>query len=176
MFTVLVALGGNLGDRLATLQGALDRSAQWIAWGNVSGVYETDPMYLTDQPAFYNAAATGRTSLAAIECLRFLKSVERDLGREDGPRNGPRVIDLDLIDHSERMQQAFATSPPEMVIPHPRAHERRFVLAPLAEFAADWTFSGRAIGEWLAQTESQADAVRKVAHAVLRVPSPRPER
>ncbi|MDX2065413.1 MAG: 2-amino-4-hydroxy-6-hydroxymethyldihydropteridine diphosphokinase [Fimbriimonadaceae bacterium] len=171
MYTVLVALGGNLGDRLAAMQRALDAAAREIVWSHVSSIYETDPMYRTDQPAFLNAAAMGTTHLPALDCLRFLKSIEQELGREDGPRNGPRVIDLDLIDHSERETRA-----PEMVLPHPRAHERRFVLAPLAEFAEDWVIGGAPIAAWLAQTESQSDAVRKLAHAVLSLPSPRPER
>ncbi len=90
---------------------------------------ETDPVGLLDQPRFLNAAARLRTTLAARELLAQLLAVERELGRtRDGPRWGPRTIDLDLLLYGDE-----AIDEPGLTVPHPRLHERRFVLEPLAD-------------------------------------------
>ena len=90
---------------------------------------ETDPVGLVDQPRFLNAAARLQTTLAARELLGELLAVERELGRRrDGPRWGPRTIDLDLL-----LYGGETIDEPGLSVPHPRLHERRFVLEPLAD-------------------------------------------
>jgi 2-amino-4-hydroxy-6-hydroxymethyldihydropteridine diphosphokinase len=130
-----VALGANLGNRRQTLRDAataVDRLGRLRA---VSRLWETEPMYLTDQPAFLNAVVAVYLAVGGPAALvRELQRIERDLGRVAGPRFGPRAIDLDLL--------LIAGSPAivrdgDIVVPHPRLAERRFVLAPLAELAPD---------------------------------------
>ena len=117
----------------------------------VSALRETDPLGLVDQPRFLNAAAAVDTDLSARDLLDVLLGVERVLGRtRDGPRYGPRTIDLDLLLYGdERIDE------PGLDVPHPRLHERRFVLEPLAELDADLAVPGRGrVGELLAGLQS----------------------
>jgi 2-amino-4-hydroxy-6-hydroxymethyldihydropteridine diphosphokinase len=127
-----VALGANLGDREGTIRAALAAldAAPGVRVVAVSTLIETDPVGYLDQPRFLNGAAAIETSLAARELLDLLLAVEQGLGRarEGVPPQGPRTIDLDLL--------LFGTArieEPGLRIPHPRLHERRFVLEPLAE-------------------------------------------
>jgi 2-amino-4-hydroxy-6-hydroxymethyldihydropteridine diphosphokinase len=126
-----VALGSNLGDREATIRVALDAlaAAPGVEVVAVSTLRETDPVGYLDQPRFLNGAAALDTTLEPDELLRTLLEIERSLGRtRDGPPQGPRTIDLDLLLYGDRV-----LSGPALEIPHPRLHERRFVLEPLAE-------------------------------------------
>ena len=137
-----VGLGSNLGDREATLRRALELLAdeEGIEVVAVSAFRETDPVGYLDQPRFLNGAATLETTLPPRELLGRLLAVEQALGRTrgDGPRFGPRTIDLDLLLYSgEEIDE------PGLRIPHPRLHERRFVLEPLAELAPDAVVGGR---------------------------------
>jgi 2-amino-4-hydroxy-6-hydroxymethyldihydropteridine diphosphokinase len=128
---VYVGLGSNLGDREANLRSALDALAAepGIAVATVSSFRETDPVGLAEQPRFVNAAAALETELDPRALLERLLAVERRLGRtREGPRFGPRTIDLDLLVYGE---QRIAERGLE--VPHPRLHERRFALEPLAE-------------------------------------------
>ena len=105
----------------------------------VSRVRETEPVGLLDQPCFLNAAARLQTTLPARELLDELLAVERELGRtRDGPRWGPRTIDLDLLLYGDE-----AIEEPGLTVPHPRMHERRFVLEPLADLDAGLAIPGR---------------------------------
>jgi 2-amino-4-hydroxy-6-hydroxymethyldihydropteridine diphosphokinase len=126
-----IGLGANLGDRETTLRRALELLARepGVEVAAVSSVRETDPVGHTDQPRFLNAAAAVDTDLPPRELLDRLLAVERALGRtRDGPRFGPRTIDLDLLLYGgERMDE------PGLEVPHPRLHERRFALEPLAD-------------------------------------------
>ena len=128
---VYIGLGANLGDREATIRTAL---ALLAAEGDieveaVSSLRETDPVGYEDQPRFLNGAAALRTELAPRALLDRLQDVERRLGRDrSGPRFGPRTIDLDLLVYG-----SAKIDEPGLRIPHPRLHERRFVLEPLAE-------------------------------------------
>jgi 2-amino-4-hydroxy-6-hydroxymethyldihydropteridine diphosphokinase len=119
-----VGLGSNLGDREATIR----RAAELIGALRVSPIAETEPWGYADQPMFLNAVAEVDTPLSARAFLDRLLDVERRLGRErTGPRYGPRTIDLDLLLYGdERISQ------PGLEVPHPRLHERLFVLEPLA--------------------------------------------
>lgn len=163
---VLIAFGSNLGDRLGQIQTAINALSGPIRWHDVSRVYGTSPMYVADQPTFLNAAARGESDLDPIALLALLKQTERDLGRKPGLRFGPREIDLDLID-----MRGVAMETEQLVLPHPRVSERRFVLVPIYDVAPNWQFAGFSIPELLKQTEDQAESVLEVRDAVLLLPS-----
>ena len=136
-----VGLGSNLGDRAAMLSAALEQLAAEpeISLVAVSGFRETDPVGITDQPRFLNAAAAVDTELPARELLDRLLAVEGRLGRtRTGPRFGPRTIDLDLLLYGDAVivEQGLQ-------VPHPRLHERLFALEPLAELDAAMVVPGR---------------------------------
>lgn len=129
---VYIALGSNLGDRLANLQAALQRFAPQVVIDRQSSVYETEPWGYVDQPAFLNMAVAAKTSLEPDALLVFLKNIEQEMGRATTFRNGPRLIDLDILFYDE-----LVLDTPPLVIPHPRLHERAFVLVPLADVAPE---------------------------------------
>ena len=127
---VFLGLGSNIGDRDAHLAAALEALATVVTVERVSSVYDTAPMHYTSQPRFHNLVCEGETALAPIALLRSVKEIERRLGRTQGPRYGPRVIDIDLLFYDQLVLQSDA-----LTLPHPRLPERAFVLAPLAEIA-----------------------------------------
>ena len=132
MTRAYIALGANLGDRERTIRAALADLAATpgVEVVAVSSLVETDPVGYLDQPRFLNGAAALETTLPARELLELLLAVERRFGRarEGVPPQGPRTLDLDLLLYgSARIEE------PGLRIPHPRLHERRFVLEPLAE-------------------------------------------
>jgi 2-amino-4-hydroxy-6-hydroxymethyldihydropteridine diphosphokinase len=136
-----VGLGANLGDRERTLRTALDLLARrpGIRVRRVSAFRETAPVGYVDQPDFLNAAAEVETTLGARELLDELLGVERSLGRSrDGPRFGPRTIDLDLLLYGDAMLDE-----PGLKVPHPRLYERRFALESLAELDPGLEVPGR---------------------------------
>lgn len=130
MIDVYIALGTNVGDRAANLRRALEALAPHVAVEKKSSVYESAPMYVEEQPRFYNMVVQGETTLTPHDLLKFLQSIEADMGRKPGTHNMPRVIDLDILLHGELILDL-----PELTIPHPRMHERAFVLTPLVELA-----------------------------------------
>ncbi len=130
MTEAFVALGANLGNRAASLERALRGIASFSEIVRVSSVYETEPVGLADQPTFLNAVAQISTGLNARQLLTNLLEIEQSLGRERSVRNGPRMIDLDLL-----LYGSSVISEPGLEVPHPRLNQRRFVLAPLAEIA-----------------------------------------
>ena len=139
--TSYIGLGSNLGDREGFLRRALEllRVEPEIDVTAVSSVRETDPVGLVDQPRFLNAVARVETDLAPRELLDRMLAAERELGRRrDGPRFGPRTIDLDLLLYGDEQIEE-----PGLEIPHPRLAERRFVLEPLAELDAALEVPGR---------------------------------
>ena len=126
-----VALGANLGEREAALRAALAAldATEGIDVVAASTFRETDPVDYLDQPRFLNAAAALETTLSPRELLDALLEVERSLGRtREGPRFGPRTIDLDLLLYGDE-----SLDEPGLTVPHPRLHGRAFVLEPLAE-------------------------------------------
>jgi 2-amino-4-hydroxy-6-hydroxymethyldihydropteridine diphosphokinase len=129
---VYLGLGSNLGDRRARLRWALDALRASVAVERVSSLYDTAPLVVTDQPRFYNIACVGRTALAPLPLLRALKAIEREAGRVDGPRYGPRPLDIDILFYDD-----LALTLPDLTIPHPGIPARAFVLAPLAEIAPE---------------------------------------
>jgi len=157
--TIYLALGANLGDRVASLREAVERLRGAIMIERMSAVYETEPAYLLDQPRFLNMAVSGRTALEPHALLAFLKRIERDLGRVAGPRFGPRAIDIDILVYG-----GLTLASANLIIPHPRMAERPFVLAPLAEIAPELVPPGwdRSIGALAAVVRGNGDIlVRK---------------
>ncbi len=144
MTRAYVGLGANLGDREATIRAALAELPGLVA---VSELRETDPVGVVDQPAFLNGAAALETELSARELLDALLAIERELGRERRERWGPRTIDLDLLLYGdERIDE------PGLTVPHPRLHERRFALEPLADLDRELVIPGRGrVGDLLAE-------------------------
>lgn len=132
MTRAFVALGANLGDRLATLRAAVGELAALGDVTAVSTVYETEPVGFAEQPAYLNAVAALETSVPALDLLRALLAIERRQGRERSFANAPRTLDLDLLMYGD---EELAT--PVLTLPHPRMHERAFVLVPLNEIAPD---------------------------------------
>jgi 2-amino-4-hydroxy-6-hydroxymethyldihydropteridine diphosphokinase len=136
-----IGLGSNLGDREATIQAALARLAATpdVELTAVSTLRETDAVGpVTDQPRFLNGAAVVETALPARALLARLLEIEAGLGRtRDGPVGGPRTIDLDLLLYGEER-----IDEPDLQVPHPRLHEREFVLEPLAELGWNPTRQG----------------------------------
>jgi 2-amino-4-hydroxy-6-hydroxymethyldihydropteridine diphosphokinase len=131
-FTAWVALGGNLGDVPATFREALADMAGLPGTHvlGVSALFETAP-WEAQGPAFHNAVVALDTALGAGELLRTLLAIEARLGRERPFPNAPRTLDLDLLAHGDRVAHS-----PALTLPHPRASERAFVLAPWAELRA----------------------------------------
>jgi 2-amino-4-hydroxy-6-hydroxymethyldihydropteridine diphosphokinase len=130
---VAVALGSNLGDRIAHLNHAIARLQEFVGHLRVSRFYDTVPVGAAGpQPLFLNAAAVGKTPMPARELLEALLAVEQERGRERPYPNAPRSLDLDLILYGDAV-----IDEPALVVPHPRFRERRFVLEPLAEIAPD---------------------------------------
>ena len=136
-----VGLGANLGDREATLRRAVALLAEvdGVDVIAVSELRETEPVGVVDQPRFLNGAAAIDTTLEPRALLDALLRIERALGRIRGEeRWGPRTVDLDLLLHG-----GAVIDEPGLTVPHPRLHERRFVLEPLAELDPDLEIPGR---------------------------------
>jgi 2-amino-4-hydroxy-6-hydroxymethyldihydropteridine diphosphokinase len=130
-----VGLGANLGHREATIRRALEL----LGAARVSTLIETEPWGYADQPPFLNGVAELETDEAPRVLLDRLLEIERKLGRtREGPRYGPRTIDLDLLLYGDD-----ELSQPGLVVPHPRLHERAFVLEPLAELRPGLVVPGR---------------------------------
>jgi 2-amino-4-hydroxy-6-hydroxymethyldihydropteridine diphosphokinase len=141
MTRAYVGLGANLGDRETTIRRALAllAAADDVDIVAVSTLRETEPVGIVDQPAFLNGVAVLETELAPDVLLQRLLAVELRLGRtREGPRYGPRTIDLDLLVYGDRRVEQ-----PGLTVPHPRLHERRFALEPLAEVAPGLVVPGR---------------------------------
>ena len=128
--TVFIALGANLGDRLANLNAAVEAMPPSLRPVAASPVYETQPWGYSDQPVFLNQVVQAETGLDPFELLAFLKGLENRLGRQAAFRYGPRSIDLDILFYDDLILETRG-----LVIPHPHLAERAFVLVPLADLA-----------------------------------------
>ena len=148
-----VALGSNLPSKFGTsaenLLEALRRLEELGSVLAVSSFHATEPVGYVDQPEFVNAACLLETELTPLELLRGLLHIELGMGRDraNAVPKGPRVIDLDLLLYGQVVMDT-----PELVLPHPAMHERRFVLEPLEEIARAWLVPvvGKSVGELLA--------------------------
>jgi len=127
---IYLALGTNLGDRLANLLAAWAALPPLAVVRQSSPIYETPPWGLTDQPVFLNMVLKGDTSLTPQELLKQVKLLETKLGRVPAVRWGPRQIDMDILFFDDLVLDS-----PELTLPHPHLHERAFVLVPLADLA-----------------------------------------
>jgi 2-amino-4-hydroxy-6-hydroxymethyldihydropteridine diphosphokinase len=146
MATAYIGLGSNLGDRMTTLQMAIQRLEALGRIAGVSGLYETEPVGNLDQPPFLNAVVALNTELAPADLLGALLGIERDLGRSRSFPNAPRTLDLDLL-----LVDDVTLDSSDLTLPHPRLHERAFVLVPLAELAPEMVHpvSGQTVREML---------------------------
>ena len=129
---VLLSLGSNVGDRAANLRGAVRELGFLGRVQAISRMYETEPQGMETQPWFLNMAAALETDLELVALLHEAKRIEKALGRMEGTRWGPRVIDIDLI-----LAEGSILESDELRIPHPEFRKRAFVLAPLAEIAPE---------------------------------------
>lgn len=136
-----IGLGSNVGDRASHLNAAVDalRTLPFTRLVAVSSVHETEPVGPVAQSHYLNAAAVIETSLAPLELLAAMHAIEASRGRrrESEQRWGPRTLDLDLLLYGEERVEAGG-----LTVPHPRMHERAFVLEPLREIAAAWVVPG----------------------------------
>ena len=142
---VFIALGSNLGDRIRHIRDAvtlLDDSDDFSVTA-VAPFYESAPMYVEDQPRFVNTCLMGRSFVSAEGLLKRLKSVETEVGRQATYRNGPRVIDLDIVFFGDQRIET-----PDLTVPHPRRMERLFVLQPMADLSP--AFADPITGETMA--------------------------
>jgi len=164
MMRAWLGLGANLQQPLKQLQLALDKLKQSTAISlvEVSSYYRTPPWGDQQQDDFINAVAQIETNLAPLPLLHVLQSIENDMGRSrDGRRWGPRVIDIDLLLFGGHRCQGA-----ELEIPHPRMHERAFVLMPLSELDFNLEIPGRgAVGSLLAQLN--CDGIQKLDNSFL---------
>jgi 2-amino-4-hydroxy-6-hydroxymethyldihydropteridine diphosphokinase len=130
--TVYLALGSNLNDRHENLRQAVAALSPQIDIKAKSHIYETDPWGYEDQPKFLNMAVRGQTYLEPEPLLKHLKRLETALGRQITFANGPRSIDIDILFFDDQILET-----PLLTLPHPRLHERGFVLLPLMDLAPD---------------------------------------
>jgi 2-amino-4-hydroxy-6-hydroxymethyldihydropteridine diphosphokinase len=155
--TVYLSLGSNVGDRASNLQNAIVALGEaGLRRVRVSSVYETEPVDYLDQPWFLNCAVEAETELPAPDLLRALRGIEAQMGSKKLIAKGPRLIDIDILLYGNEV-----INTPELHIPHPRMHLRRFVLQPLAEIgpAVQHPVSHLSIAELLVRTTDKS-AVR----------------
>jgi 2-amino-4-hydroxy-6-hydroxymethyldihydropteridine diphosphokinase len=169
--TAFIALGANLGDRLATLQEATRRLREIGPVEAESSVYETEPVGFLEQPRFLNAVVQARTALPPEDIVRRLLAIESAMGRTRSFRNAPRTIDLDLLLLGDETRDE-----PGVTLPHPRLQERAFVLAPLAEIAPEARVPGlgRTAAELLAALDPAARAGVRRLDGVFLTECPHP--
>ena len=147
MNRVAIGLGSNLGDRHANLDIAVNGLRNLLEGVAVSRYYQTTPVGVSGpQPLYLNAAAIGHTVLSPRDLLHALLDIERSAGRERPYHYAPRTLDLDLVLFGDAI-----IDEPELIVPHPRFRERRFVLEPLAEIAPELRdpVSGKSVSELL---------------------------
>lgn len=164
---VFLSLGSNVGDREKNLRGAIAALPKLgVQIKNISSIYETEPVDFLEQPWFLNCVVEGETTVPPAALLRKLRELEARMGSKKLATRGPRLIDLDILVYGQHTIDS-----PELQVPHPRMHMRRFVLAPLAEIAPDLKHPswGGTAAQLLAALKDRS-AVKKIS-GDLRAPS-----
>lgn len=132
MTNAYLSLGSNLGDARANIASAVEKLSFLGSVEAISSLYTTEPVGFADQPWFLNVAVTLKTDILLEELLQRTKGIEKAMGRTASVRNGPRLIDVDILLYGDAVAATAA-----LTVPHPWMHERRFVLEPLAEIAPE---------------------------------------
>ncbi|MBU6164202.1 MAG: 2-amino-4-hydroxy-6-hydroxymethyldihydropteridine diphosphokinase [Actinomycetales bacterium] len=148
----VIALGANLGDPKRQISEAIDQIRDQIKVTSVSKLIETEPVGVADkQPNYINAVLIGESDLRPLDLMKVLSDIENKMGRFRSFPNAARTIDIDIIDYGGLFMES-----PELTLPHPRAHLRRFVLAPWLEIEPDGELSGHGpIRQLLANLEAK---------------------
>jgi 2-amino-4-hydroxy-6-hydroxymethyldihydropteridine diphosphokinase len=133
MATVILALGSNIGDRHSYLEKACDGLKTYVADFKPSRIIETNPLYVTDQPAFLNQVVMGVVDISVADLFHKTKELQQHIGRTKTYLNGPREIDIDILYYDDLILDTD-----DLTLPHPRIAERLFVLQPLFEIAPHW--------------------------------------
>lgn len=158
MKRVYLSLGSNLGDRLANIQKALDKMpAAGIEVRRVSSFYRTEPVEFREQPWFVNCVTEVATELLPMQLLKALQRIEWDLGRRRTIGKGPRTIDIDILLYENVVVRSSA-----LTVPHAGMADRRFVLIPLRELAANLRHpvTDRTVLEMLNETQDRGQVIR----------------
>lgn len=163
MKTAMIALGSNLDQPVQQIRAACARLQQLPHSRvlKISSLYRSTPVGYLDQPDFINAVLMLETSLDPYELLAQLQQIEEDFGRVRSFTNAPRTLDLDVIDY-----EGVAQDDPHLILPHPRAVERVFVMRPLAEITPDYCLHGQSAAE-IAETLGDDGIVRLTAETAL---------
>ncbi len=140
MVRVYLGLGSNLGNRSRNIYAALRRLQEGVELDQISSLYETQPVGYADQPWFLNLVCGGETTLSPEGLLEMAKRIERQMGRKESVRFGPRIIDIDILFYADLIVDTR-----RLEIPHPRLSQRGFVLAPLNEIAPNLLHPGLGI-------------------------------
>jgi 2-amino-4-hydroxy-6-hydroxymethyldihydropteridine diphosphokinase len=155
---VFLSLGTNLGTRILNIKKAVALSRNELTAVTLSRIYETEPLYVTNQGKFLNCVVMGRTQKPPFSLLRALLGIEQDMGRDRShvPDKGPRIIDIDILLYD----QQIITSE-ELSIPHPGMYDREFVLRPLLDLAPELKdpVSGSPFSDFLGRLENQGVSV-----------------
>jgi len=158
MVEAFIAFGSNIGNREANINNAFDLLKQKMSIVKRSALYETKPMYVQEQDWFLNGAAKVETKLPPRRLLLFLKDIEQKLGRKSVERNGPRIIDLDILFYGKQIVDEN-----DLHVPHPKIEERAFVLVPLVEIAADFVHpvNHKTVRELLSQLDYDKSEIKR---------------
>lgn len=157
---VAIALGSNDADAAAKVREAFSHLQEILHDARLSPLYASAPMYYADQPRFVNAVAVGGAELTPADLLAWLKNLEREMGRMTTFRNGPRLIDLDIVFYGDEVIEQG-----DLIVPHPRMAERPFVMAPLAALAPEWLhpLTGASVGVMAADLEYGDEDLHELA-------------
>jgi 2-amino-4-hydroxy-6-hydroxymethyldihydropteridine diphosphokinase len=155
-----LSLGSNLGEREANLRACIARLSGLGNVRRVSSLYETEPMELREQPWFLNCAVEIETKLSPEQLLASIQKIEMELGRQREIDKGPRTVDIDIL-----LFDSLVFDQGDLQIPHSAMHQRRFVLAPLAEIAPEITHPvlQKTVVQLFAELGTQSGAVRRVS-------------
>jgi 2-amino-4-hydroxy-6-hydroxymethyldihydropteridine diphosphokinase len=130
---VYIGIGTNIGDRGQNIENALSEIEKFASIKNKSSIHETKPVGLEDQGDFYNMVIEIKTDIPPIDLIIKLQEIEHKMGRVRSIKNGPRIMDLDILTYGDEV-----INEPNLIIPHPRMLERDFVMKPLKEISNDF--------------------------------------